>query len=80
MKNEKRFRNGPRTFANGCTHASVSEIVKEDDIVDMAVSNDAKSVLNIILEVSTIFNPLTDAVFPMEASGTGAKAAVEDIV
>ena len=80
MKNEKRFRKGPRTFANGCTHASVSEIVKEEDIVDMAVSIEVKSVFVIILVVSIMFNPLADVVFPMATRGTGAKAAAVDIV
>jgi hypothetical protein len=75
MAKERMLRKGPSTFASGCTQASVSETIIDEDIVETVVDIEFKSVLII---ASIMFNPLTDAL-SNEATGTGAKAAEYDI-
>jgi len=39
--NEKKFRNGPRTADSGCTHASVSDIIIDEDTTSCIAPMDA---------------------------------------
>mmetsp|Transcript_38334 Transcript_38334/g.91796 ORF Transcript_38334/g.91796 Transcript_38334/m.91796 type:complete len:130 (+) Transcript_38334:844-1233(+) len=41
MANEKKFRNGPRTADSGCTHASVSDIIIDEDTTSCIAPMDA---------------------------------------
>ena len=52
--NEKKFRNGPRTADSGCTHASVSDIIIDEDATCCTASKDATWLFMLTTSVTSI--------------------------
>ena len=58
MAKENKFKNGPRTFAKGCTHASVSETIiveiiafdtEENSSIDAVISGTGTIFLHVVI-------------------------------